>query len=198
MLRLEQLEDRCQPSINWPTEIAFGDYDGDNFADKAEVATTGGSAHVQVTSGFDQSILLNTIAFDPNFRGGGHVHFVGSHLLVVPGIGGGPVVAEFFNDESYSFFAPFPIESRNGLKISSFSDDIAMFINNDRLQAIHLSTYTLAFGFYVGPNSSFEPTGGTILNKFIVIQYGEIVDFRVPTKVFDTNGNEYGISGLPI
>ncbi len=124
----------------------------DQYWDRAVVDVGPGSAHVMVFSGLDAAgkdveyddpgsgvLLLNVLAFDPNFRNGGYLHAIDNNvsgwtptrnqtdtLLVVPGPGGGPVVDEFqFSvpdgqmELKSSFFAPFPVSFRGGLQVSS-------------------------------------------------------------------------------
>lgn len=211
MLKLEQLESRENPSgifpgFDGPVHSALGEFNGDLHVDKVYVAGETGSARVMVVSGLDDSILLNTIAFDPNFRGGGRLKVVGDTLFVVPGLGGGPVVEKFsFNpasggmDLESSFFAPFPIESRTGLYVSGGDVDgdgvpEALFISDGNLVAVDLRTHETESSIYVGDGARFEPTGGTItirdtdgvVRDVYWIEYGDVIDGYVERSAFFT------------
>jgi len=138
-LGCEQLEHRdCPATWAVPTETVWGHFSGRVDQDRADVALAGGSAHVVVTSGTTGEVLLDTIAFDPAFRGGGHVGRLTrkegyvdyeirepESLIVTPGAGGGPVVNVFKFDLSTgkmglksSTFAPYGEDYRGGLRVN--------------------------------------------------------------------------------
>lgn len=229
-LTLELLEDRCNPNggipdFSGPVQFLYGDINHDNFADKAYVAQEGGSVRVVIYDGtrvvedethtfglVEDTILLNTIVFDPTFRGGGRIGFVerqgaGSSLIVTPGLGGGPVVAQFdFNpvngqiELSASYFAPFPVETRMGLiggqgDVDGDGAMEALFINPETgyLAAYDLSTHETETMIFVGPATGFEPTGAMIQVGAVPafwIQYGPTVDNHAPSKLFTLQGQE--------
>lgn len=210
MLTLEKLEGRENPSVfpgfDGPVLTTRAEFNGDLHVDQAFVAGETGSARVMVVSGKDGAVLLNTIAFDPNFRGGGRLYAVGDTLFVVPGVGGGPVVEKFrFNSVNQqleleaSFFAPFPTEARDGLHISGGDVDDdgvpeVLFISDDRLVAYDLKTHETESSIYVGDGARFEPTGGTItirdttgvVRDVYWIEYGAVVDGYVAASKFFT------------
>ncbi len=111
----------------------------DPTPDYAAVALDGGSCRLVVIDGDTGAVLLDTIALDPAFRGGGYIHTIqptlslhagGDALLVGAGPGGGPQVVEFRFDstsgkmvETLSFFAPYDIAFRGGLQVSSGDTD---------------------------------------------------------------------------
>lgn len=211
-MRLVQLEQRDNPAPlipGWSGEeqLAYGNFDGDGFPDRAAVALVGGSAHVMIFANphgdgqpFDAArpwpVMHNEIVFDSNFRGGGFLKVVPGtltdSLLVVPGEGGGPVVAQitFANGPlSHTFLAPFGLDYRGGLWASSGDIDRdgipeALFINRvgpSRLVALDMRTLETESSIYVGDDARFEPTGG-MLGGDILIQYGETVGNHAPTK----------------
>lgn len=208
-----ELETRnCQapliPGWDGPEQIAYGNFDGDNLEDKAVVALDGGSARVMVIQnsgivGVDGPILLNTICFDQNFRGGGRIAVVNysttadrstpDALIVAPGAGGGPVVArfDFANGGRFDFFAPFQAEYRGGMFVSEGDVDgdqrpELLLIAGDTLKAIDMRTYETDCSVYVGPDARFEATGGTIQrgsDLFFYVQYGDVVGFNAESKL---------------
>ncbi len=200
MLRLEQLETREVPAgliPGWTGQEMTAQLhaNNDQYWDRAVVDVGPGSAHVMVFSGLDAAgkdveyddpgsgvLLLNVIAFDPQFRGGGYLHAIDNSssgwtparnatdtLLVVPGPGGGPQVDEFqfsIPDGQMvlksSFFAPFPISFRGGLQVCSGDvngDGIndAEFLpaagGGPQFVAVDLATHSQIDSFFVGdPN----------------------------------------------
>ena len=214
MLTLTKLEPRNNPSPlipGWDGEeqITYGNFDADGFPDRAVVALEGGSAHVMIFGNphgdgqpFDVArewpVIHNEIVFDPEFRGGGFLKVipgaVTDSLLIVPGAGGGPVVAQITFENgplSHTFFAPFGVDYRGGLWASTGDVDRdgipeALFINRvgpSRLIAVDMRTFETEASIYVGEDARFEPTGGMLDGDFL-IQYGEIVNNHAPTKRF--------------
>lgn len=194
-LHLERLDGRLVPANLIPgwtgdEQAIQGHFGGGPLADKAVVAEGGGSCRVMVF-GPDGSLLLNTIAFDPSFRGGGHLAAIGSiagngvdSLLVVPGAGGPNVLQFDFNsqsghlEETASFYAPFPESFRGGLQVSSAvlaidgkETPIALFLPGEgggpEEVGVDLQTRQTIFSIDVGnPDvqglAGFEPTGGAV------------------------------------
>ena len=189
MLHVERLESRDNPAPlipGWDGEEqhVYGHFSGGIQNDLAAVALEGGSVRVMVfqgSRGADEPVddysrvLLNVIAFDPNFRGGGRLHVVPAHatlpggfdtLLVVPGEGGGPQVQQFAFDTqagtmrmSASFFAPYPETFRGGLRVSSGDIDRdgipeALFLPGEgggpQLVAVDLRTHETEWSVWVG------------------------------------------------
>lgn len=212
------------PGWDGPEQVAWGNFDDDNFVDKAVVAQDGGSVRVMVfrsphgpNGEFDFNdpwpVLLNTIVFDPNFRGGGSIAViphsmdadfsVPDALLVVPGHGGGPVVArfDFATGDRFDFFAPYDTNFRGGLYISHGDIDgdrepEALFLPGaggpPRLVAVDMRTYETEVSIFVGDpedtsgKARFEQTGGPIYNGpdlFFYIQYGDVVDNRAESAL---------------
>lgn len=205
------------PGWDGPEQVVYGRFDTDNFADKAVVALEGGSARVMVLqnphgdgAAFDVDrewpVLLNTIVFDPNFRGGGRVAVIPASLdagdsepdalLVASGPGGGPVLAkfDFASGRRFDFLAPYEADFRGGLWVSSGDIDgdrrpEALLLprsgGSPRLIAIDMRTYETEASIFVGDpqdtsgRARFEPTGGTIskgVELFFYVQYGEVVE----------------------
>lgn len=195
MLTLTQLESRDNPANFIPgwdggEQLAPLHVDSDPMAELAVVALDGGSCRVMVIDDDGQTVILNEIVFDPNFRGGGSIKTVSrgrnlmgaDSLIVVPGTGGGPHVMQFDFDkstgtlqQSFSFFAPYPESFRGGLKASGGDIDgdgipEAMFLPVEgypQLVAVDLHTHETEMNIYVGHPTvndppRFEPTGGTI------------------------------------
>lgn len=131
-------------------------------------------------------------------------------LLVVPGPGGGPVVEEYqFKDGGFQVvnntLLPFPEEFRGGLQVSAgpISDlngpQDAFFLpgsgGGPEFVAMNLDTGSVDAQFWVGDPSdlsgdvNFESTGGVIQTPGhklgVVIQQGPVVDFEVPTRIYD-------------
>lgn len=211
------------PGWDGPEQFAYGNFDNDNFVDKAVVAQAGGSVRVMVfrnphnTPVFDVDaewpVMLNMIVFDPNFRGGGSIaavpyslnadFVVPAALLVVPGPGGGPVVArfDFATGNRFDFFAPYDTNFRGGLWISTGDIDgdrepEALFLpgagGGPRLVAVDMRTYETETSIFVGDpqdtsgRARFEATGGTIWkgpDLFFYIQFGDVVDNRAESAL---------------
>lgn len=212
------------PGWDGPEQLAYGNFDNDNFVDRAVVAQVGGSVRVMVFrnphnhdgefNAYDPwPVMLNTIVFDPNFRGGGSIavvpyslnadFIVPAALLVVPGPGGGPVVArfDFATGDRFDFFAPYDTNFRGGLWISTgdIDDDRepeALFLPGDggtpRLVAVDMRTYETEVSIFVGdPQDTsglarFESGRGTIHHGpdlFFYIQYGDVVDNRADSAL---------------
>lgn len=235
------------PGYAGPEQLRYGDFNNDNFADRVVVAASGGGGSVRVmvfgnphnpeSPGYYGGefnaeaawpVWLDTIVFDPNFRGGGNIlvvpystsgtdHAKLDKLLVTPGVGGGPVVAQFtFNavtgqlTESLSFFAPYAQEFRGGLKgaIADVDGDgyyEAVFLPGEggapRLTAVDMVTYETELSVWVGDPedysgaTAFEPGGATISvfrdgrwQDVFWIQRGETVDSYVEESEFWTFG----------
>lgn len=218
-LHLEQLGERALPANlipGWdgPEEHDLGRFDGDAIYDTAAVATAGGSCHVVIVSGRDGSILFNEILYDVRLRGGGSLSVIRGEsmdrLLVVPGVGGGPVVTAISFDggvQSHTFFAPYDRDFRGGLRVSSGDIDgdgqyEAFFLPGEgggpRLVAVDMATFETELSIWVGNaedlsgETRFEPTGGVIpLGSFgpgLLVQYGETVDWSAPSRIFDLAG----------
>lgn len=97
--------------------VAVGDVNDDGVDDIATMPQTGGAPRLRVFDGRDGAAIIDTFAYDPNFRGGGYVaigDFNGDgtgDVIVGAGEGGGPHVNVFSLDPT----------AANGLKtISSF------------------------------------------------------------------------------
>lgn len=195
--------------------VAYGNYDGDGLEDRIVVADVGGSARVMVFKNphageFDAErewpVLLNVIAFEPTFRGGGRLAVVPAGdgldvILIAPGPGGGPAVARLDQSGVFYFFAPYERGFRGGMWISTgdIDDDgepEALFLPGEggspRLLAIDMRTYETELSIYVGDpqdtsgSARFEPTGGTIHrgpDLFFWIQYGDVVDNRAESAL---------------
>jgi hypothetical protein len=88
-----------EPSFTGGVRVATGDVNNDGIDDIVTVPSTGGSTRIRVYDGKDGATILDQIAFDPNFRGGGNVA-VGDYngdnredIIIGAGEGGGPRVA---------------------------------------------------------------------------------------------------------
>ena len=225
MLHVTRLESRDNPAPLIPgwdgaEQHVLGHFNHDAELDTAAIALEGGSCRIMVFDGNGRAVqgevLLNEIVFDPNFRGGGYAKVIESgirgvpdHLLAVPGVGGGPHVAQFDFDSgtgrmllSTSFFAPYPESFRGGLRISSGDIDRdgipeALFLpgvgGGPHLAAVDIRTHETEFNLYVGDpedtsgRARFEATGGTALThvgQAIVIQYGDAVGDWAETRLF--------------
>lgn len=196
-------------------QVAHGHFDDDPFLDTAVVAEVGGSCRVMV---FDHSgdAMLDTIVFDSSFRGGGRIavvpatlsadRSVPSALLVVPGEGGGPVVArfDFATGQRFDFFAPYDQEFRGGLRVAVGDVDgddrpEALFLpgagGGPHLVAIDMRTYETELSIWVGAPDDlsgaarFEPTGG-MAGGLLVVQYGLTVDHYAPTRLWTVGGED--------
>ena len=220
---MERLEDRNCPATPIPGFLgdvglsSYVDLSGDGIPDHAYVAQAGGSARIVVYDGskgaplahdYNQDyVLLNEIVFDPSFRGGGVVTGVDHSILITPGLGGGPVVAQFeFKNghiEATNYFAPFAPTERSGL-LASHGDidgdgiEEALFLCEATVKAYDLRSHETETSIYVGfgPNGElpeFEPSGGFIEKHGtlgIWIQWGEVINSYVAaSKVFDLQGN---------
>lgn len=90
-----------EPTFTGGVRVAVGDVNQDGIDDIVTVPASGGSVRVRVFSGRDGGTLLDTFAFDPNFRGGGYVavgDFNGDgkkDIIVGAGDGGAPRVQVF-------------------------------------------------------------------------------------------------------
>lgn len=87
MIELEQRECPAPLIPGWDgaEQMVYGDFDGDNFADRAVVALDGGSARFMVFRNpkivtDDWPVMLNTIVFDESFRGGGRIAVIDASL----------------------------------------------------------------------------------------------------------------------
>lgn len=222
-MRLEQLESREVPANLIPgwtggEQEIQGRFVAGPTEQTAVVALDGGSCRLVVVDQLG-NVLLNTIAFDPSFRGGGHITAIGSvgpqsqdSLLVTPGAGGGPNVVQFDFDsslgkmvETASFYAPYDTTYRGGLQVSSGNlpgfGEVALFLPGDEAiptieVGVSLQTHEQVFAVDVtGPGlAAFEPTGGTVGAGGgvvgLVVQYGPVVDYYVPTKVWSVGGQD--------
>jgi hypothetical protein len=127
------------------------------------------------------------------------------------------VVAQFDFDsaagqmvETASFFAPYSQEFRGGLQVSSGEipvngvlTPVALFLPGDgggpQEVGVDLRTHEAEFSIYVGDpadtdQAAFEPTGGTVDigggQVGLVVQYGAVVDYHVPTKIWSLDGTD--------
>lgn len=211
-MRLDELPRRDLPANLIPgwlgsEEVVHGHFDGDGISDRAVVALAGGSVRVRVVSGADGSTIFDTIVFDPDFRGGGHLAVIPhsyaepglDSLLVVPGDGGGPVVTQFDFDggvESHTFFAPFEETFRGGLLVAGGDVDgdgrpEAIFLGGSRLVAVDLRTHETETSIFVdGPGEpQFETTGAMYAAPFgFLVQYGPTVGVFAPSRVWALDG----------
>ena len=109
-------------------EVAGGDVNGDGKADIITGAGPGGSPHVKVFSGADDSVLDSFYAFDPSFRGGvfvaaGDLNGNGKDEIVAgSGPGGTPEVSTFDGTDGQQLlnFNASPVAS----SASQFSSDL--------------------------------------------------------------------------
>jgi hypothetical protein len=217
VLRCERLEGRDVPAvipgITVPESVTAGLVDADAVPDAIAVAGPGGSCRVVVLSGADGSVLLNTIAYDPEFRGGGQVAFVKAgtvagepeppgSLLVAAGPGGGPHVLRFAFDgaavrEVASFFA-LPPDHRAGLAVGSGDadgdgrDDGLFLSPLGMLAAVDLDTLDVLSSVPVPPGLvAFDPAGGVLTfpggRRGVVLEYADADPdpFRTPSVVVD-------------
>lgn len=192
MLNVECLEGRFTPattSVNlipdWTggEQVVLGRFNQDMELDTAVVALEGGSCRIMIFDGNGRAergaVLLNVIAFEESFRGGGRIKAMPysengdwskpDSLLVVPGPGGGPRVIRFEFDsssgqmvETMSFFAPFDQAFRGGLQIGTGDIDgdgypEALFLpaegGGPRVVAVDMKTYETELSMWVGdPN----------------------------------------------
>ncbi len=98
-----------EPTFTGGVRVAVGDLNGDGIDDIATIPGDGGAPRVRVFSGRDGAPMVDTFAFDSNFRGGGYVaigDFTGDgvpDLIVAAGFGGGPRVQVFtlFNNATH-------------------------------------------------------------------------------------------------
>lgn len=221
-LNLEELEARRNPANLIPEwtggeQVALLRFNGDMELDTAVVALEGGSCRVMIFDGNGRAergeVLLNTIAFEESFRGGGRIKAVPhsengdwsqpDSLLVVPGPGGGPRVIRFdFANDAVSFFAPYEQSFRGGLQVGSGDIDgdgypEAIFLpaegGGPRAVAVDMRTYETELSMWVGDPSDesgtarFEPTGATVRTVFgpaLAIQYGDTVEDRAETRLW--------------
>src|SRR5207253_2066237 len=90
-----------EPTFTGGVRVAVGDVNRDGIDDIVTVPASGGAVRLRVFSGRDGGTLLDTFAFDPNFRGGGYVavgDFNGDgnqDIILGAGDGGGPRVQVF-------------------------------------------------------------------------------------------------------
>jgi hypothetical protein len=216
MLRCERLESRDVPTvipgITVPESVTYGLVDADAVPDTIAAAGAGGSCRVYVVSGATGDVVLDTIAFDPEFRGGGRVAFVKAgtvagepeppgSLLVAAGPGGGPRVLRFAFDgeavrEVASFYALAP-EHRSGLAVGSGDadgdgDDDGLFLSPlGRLSAIDLDTLAVVSDVPVPAGLvGFDPAGGVLDlggRRGVVLEYADADPdpYRVPAVAVD-------------
>jgi hypothetical protein len=92
--------------------VAAGDTNHDNRADIMTGAGPGGGPHVRVFDGATGAVVVNIIAYNPNFRGGVNVAALpgvlgGTAIVIAPGAGGGPDIRVFVNQfaDTDRFFA---------------------------------------------------------------------------------------------
>jgi hypothetical protein len=88
-----------EASFTGGVRVAVGDVTNDGTDDIITMPNVGGGPRLRVFSGKDGSTVLDTFAFDPNFRGGGYVT-VGDYngdgqkdIILGAGEGGGPRVS---------------------------------------------------------------------------------------------------------
>lgn len=189
------------PGWTGDVQLTGADVNGDGILDPIAVAQAGGSAHVAVYDGKTQALIGNFIAFDPSFRGGGHVYPAGHDVLVVPGPGGGPIVDEFrFQGGGMQLVSntllPFPDEFRGGLQVSSgpvgelSNAPDAFFIplegGGPEFVAVNLDTGAVDAQFWVGDPGDlsgdvlFTPQGGSVTDPVthklaVSVQQGPIL-----------------------
>jgi hypothetical protein len=216
-LDCERLEDRTTPTvipgITVPEAVTYGLVNADAVPDTIAVAGAGGSCRVVILSGADGLTLLDVIAYDPEFRGGGQVAFVkaGSvagqpeppgSLLVAAGPGGGPHVLRFRFDgekvrEVASFYA-LPPDHRAGLAVGSGDadgdgDDDGLFLSPlGLLSAVDLDTLEVIASVPVPPNLiAFDPSGGVLDfpggHRGVVLEFADADPdpYRTPSVVVD-------------
>lgn len=216
------------PDATVPVAVARAFLNSDPYPDWVGYAGAGGSCRLRAVDGDTGAELVNAIVFDPAFRGGcavrvvqtADVHGYGSPpdaLLVVLGPGGGPQVCQFdFSpaagrlELTHSFFAPFPVEYRGGLVVSSGDVDgdgtpEALFLpgagGGPVLAAVDLRTHETEFSVFVGDPAArgpagFEPTGGVIQtpagHRGVVVQYGPPAADRAPSRVWGVSPGVVG------
>lgn len=217
MIRFERLESRDVPAApDWgvPVEVAYGDFDGDGRpGETAYVAGAGGSVRVLVEAAGDAgpTVLTDVIVFDPAFRGGGRATGLvdpgpgPDRLVVVPGVGGGAVVAAFAFDgvsmvPSYRLADPYGAEFRGGLFVSAADvdldgrDEILLLPGEGggpRLLALDAETLAVDADLLVGDHADrsgltrLSPTGGFVQVPaggravFVVSPDGEFAGYRL-------------------
>ncbi len=114
--------------------VAAGDVNGDGRADIVTGTGIGGGPRVQVFSGVDFSVIANFFAYESSFRGGvfasvGDLTGDGrAEVITGTGVGGGPVVKAFDQNDLVSFNpTPNPIQAffafdpgfRGGVRVDS-------------------------------------------------------------------------------
>jgi len=112
--------------------VAVGDVNDDGVDDIATIPQVGGAPRLRVFDGRDGATIIDTFAFDPNFRGGGHVaigDFNGNgtgDIIVGAGEGGGPHVQVFQLDplganglKTLSSFFAYDGALRSGVRVAA-------------------------------------------------------------------------------
>lgn len=119
-----------EPSFTGGVRVAVGDVTGDGIDDIVTIPAFGGGPRVRVFSGKDGAPVVDTFAFDPDFRGGGFVavgDFTGDgigDLIVSAGEGGGSRVQVFVVDQlgglqvAADFFAFNPFDTQ-GVRVAA-------------------------------------------------------------------------------
>jgi hypothetical protein len=99
------------PVFNGGVSVASVDYDGDGREDIVTGAGFGGGPHLRVFSGANQSLLLDTFAFEPGYTGGIQVaagRLVNHAPAIVVGTSGGPGRVKVYSNGREDTFQPFP------------------------------------------------------------------------------------------